>query len=332
MSLAVTGLARLGGLGDVPDHRSSHHHVTPTAGGLGIIAGVGATILMASLFHSDLFFIRLGTADRLASFLSLVFAISVLGLVDDRFELSSRLKMGLILILSFASVMVIGPVTKLPYGTDYLYLLGWVGVIGSVLWMFTVTNAVNFMDGVNGMFATSLCIASLGLCALALKAGAPVSALMSGSLAFGLLGFLPYNLRGRAAVFSGDSGSLGAAFFYAGTVLFLVHEQPNMKLLYAGPLLIMPFLTDVLLTLVYKPFQGVGFLAPHRFHLFQRLARALGSHISSTLIYAILTASMVALVHEAYGRNTLGSLVGFLLVALLFSVGYVSLTRLVRDR
>lgn len=323
VSLAVTGFARLGGLGDVPDHRSSHARVTPTGGGLGIIAGIGAGLLLAGLFHQGSLFSQPGAAQKLATLLSLTFAIAFLGLLDDRYVLSSKLKFGLILILSVFGALAVGPITKLPFETDHLYLFAWVGLAGSALWLFTVSNAVNFMDGINGLFGLSMAIASAALCALALKVGAPVTALIAMALMASLLGFLPYNLRAKAAVFSGDCGSLSAAFLYGGAVLFLVFEQPDLRLLYAGPLLVLPLLTDVLLTLIRKPFKGIALLAPHNTHIYQRWARHRGNHVTITLIYGIMAALMATLVHEAFARGTLGSMSGFGLIVGIFVCLYL---------
>ncbi len=318
VSLAVTGFARLGGLGDIPDHRSSHSRVTPTGGGLGVIAGIGAAILLAASLHQDWIITQPGSAEKLATLLSLTFAISFLGFVDDRYGLPTKFKMGLILVISTLAANAIGSVTMLPFSGDHIYLLWWSGLAGTILWLFTVSNAVNFMDGINGMFGTCLAIASTALCVLAVKAGAPVTALISGSLAAALFGFLPYNLRGKATVFSGDCGALGAAFLYAGAVLFLVHEQPELRLLYAGPLLILPLLTDVLITLIRKPMKGIAMIAPHNTHLYQRWARKRGGHVGVTLIYAGVVTLMGVLVHDAYGRGTLGSMSGLALLSGLF--------------
>lgn len=323
VSLAITGFARLGGLGDIPDHRSSHVRVTPTGGGLGIIAGIGAALLVVSLYHQDRLFSQPGSAQKLATLLSLTFAMSFLGLLDDRYVLSSKLKFGLIFVISFVGAQAVGSVTMLPFETDHLYLAGWVGLVGSALWLFTVSNAVNFMDGINGLFGLSMAIASAALCALALKVGAPVTALISGALAASLLGFLPYNLRAKASVFSGDCGSLGAAFLYGGSVLFLVYEEPEMQLLYAGPLLILPLLTDILVTLGRKPSKGIALLAPHNTHIYQRWARHRGNHVTISLIYGIMTALMAILVHEAYARGTLGSMLVFALTVGLFVCLYL---------
>ncbi|MEL6687875.1 MAG: hypothetical protein AAFP97_09660 [Pseudomonadota bacterium] len=331
VSLAVTGFSRLGGLGDIPDHRSSHKHITPTAGGIGIMAGIGAALAVATLFHANIFFERPGSVERLATFLSLVFAMSFLGLVDDRFVLASKIKFPIMLLLSAFACSVIGPVMTLPFGPGFIELPLWVGLAGSILWVFTVINTVNFSDGINGMFATTLGIASAGLCALALLVDAPITALLSGVLTASLMGFLPYNFRRTAAIFSGDCGSLGASFIYAGAVLFLIYEQPNMNLVYAGPLLILPILADILITLVRKPGLGIGFLAPHNKHMFQRWARYWRRHRPVTLIYGLATAGMVFWVLRSFQKGSLGATSDVALFSVLFIGLYVALSRWLPD-
>ncbi|MGJ8559867.1 MAG: glycosyltransferase family 4 protein [Litorimonas sp.] len=323
VSLAVTGFATWGGLGDIPDHRSSHARVTPTGGGLGIVAGIGAALLLAGLFYQDHLLSQPGSAQKLATLLSLTFAVGFLGLLDDRYVVSSKVKFGLILLISIFGALAVGPITRLPFAMDHLYLVWGVGLAGSALWLFTVTNAANFIDGINGLFGLSMAIASAALCALALKVGAPVTALIAMSLTASLLGFLPYNLRVKAAVFSGDCGSLSAAFLYGGAVLFLVYEQPELRLLYAGPLLILPLLTDVLLTLIRKPLKGIALLAPHNTHIYQRWARYRGNHVTISLIYGIMAALMATLVHEAFDHGILGSLSAFGLIVGIFVCLYL---------
>lgn len=314
VSLAVTGFAKLGGLGDVPDHRSSHARTTPTAGGLGILAGFSAGVLFAASYYQGWVFVGPAMAETFATTLSLTFAVAFLGLLDDLYDLSARLKFALMVFICLMAAKTIGVVTMLPFGDDHIYLLWWSGLLGTALWLFVVMNSVNFMDGINGLFGLSMAIASFGLCVLAVKVGAPVTALISGLLFASLCGFLPYNFRRKAGVFSGDCGSLSTAFLYGCAVLYLVKEQPEMKLLYVGPLLILPLLVDVLVTLIRKPMNGIALTAPHSTHLYQRWARSSGSHLTVSLIYAMMISLLSMLVQQAYDRGTIGSLWGFGLV------------------
>ena len=324
VALAVAGFVRLGGLGDVPDSRSAHGRTTPTAGGLGVVAGVGAAVLAGTLFHAELLFPQPGSAAKLASVLACSFALGVLGLVDDRHVVPTRWKFGLIILVCAYAATSVGTVTMLPFGDDHIYLLWWSALGGTVLWLFVVTNAVNFIDGINGLMGGAMTMASGTLALVAMRVGAPVTALLAGSLAAAVAGFLPYNLRRRAAVFCGDSGSLPTGFLYAAAVLMLVHEQPELKLLYAGPLLILPLLTDVLITLVLKPLRGLALTAPHATHLYQRAARAARSHLKVSAVFVGLTGLMALLVNHALMRGTLGSLPGMLMLAGLFACAYAA--------
>lgn len=323
-SLAVTGFARLGGLGDVPDARSSHARTTPTAGGLGVLAGLGAGLWVAAVFHDATLFSGPGSAAKLSAVLACAFGLGVVGLLDDRGLLGTGVKFALILLAGLYAATSVGSVTMLPFGADHIYLLWWSALIGSVLWLFVITNVVNFMDGINGLMGAGMAVASGALCALALRANAPVTALLSGTLAAALLGFLPYNARRRAAVFCGDTASLPVGFLYGCAVLLLVHEQPELRLLYAGPLLVMPFLADVLLTLVLKPVRGLGFTAPHRTHIYQRAARHFGGHLRVAAVYAGLVGLMSLLVSHAVERGTLGSMFGLAMMAGLYACAYAA--------
>lgn len=326
VSLAVAGFARLGGLGDIPDRRSAHSRTVPTAGGLGIVAGVGAGTLVAALFHAELLFAQPGVAAKTAAVLASVFAMGVIGLLDDRAALPVRGRFTLIVLVALYTVWSVGSVTMLPFGADHIYLLWWSALAGSVLWVFVVTNAVNFMDGINGFMGATMAVASGALCMIALRVNAPVTALLAGTLAASLLGFLPYNLRNRAAVFSGDTGSLPTGFLYAAAVLMLVHEQPELRLLYAGPLLILPLLADVLLTLVLKPLRGLRFTAPHATHIYQRMARQAGRHLPVTALFTGLTGGLALLVSHALERGTLGSVAGLAMMSGLFACLYAAVS------
>ena len=78
------------------------------------------------------------------------------------------------------------------------------------------------------------------------------------------LGYLPWNLGGR--LFQGDAGALFSGFLLAG--LAIVAERGGLSV-YFGPVVLLPFLTDVLLTLLVRARRGSSLLAAHREHLYQ---------------------------------------------------------------
>lgn len=283
-TLAVTGFMVHAGLGDVAGHRSAHSETTPTGGGVGFVAGLGAAMVALSFT---------GVSESLprhfATILSLIFAASMLGVIDDIFALSARIKFGTLLLLCGAAVYLIGPVRALPLGgVNALELPYAVGFLGSLLWIFVAVNAVNFMDGANGFMGMVMAIANLGLFGVSLISAAPGSAVLSLMSFSILLGFLPYNQRRKAPIFSGDVGALFVGFTFAAAVLMLVAETGSSQALYAGPLLILPFLTDVFLTLIRRARRKENLLNAHNTHLYQRLIRSGWSHLKVTWLYGFI--------------------------------------------
>jgi len=279
-ALAVTGFMVSAGLGDVADHRSAHSQTIPTGGGLGFVAGLGVAAIAFAFADVSTPLHR-----SFAQILSLIFAVSMLGLVDDVLTLSARMKFSLLLIICGAAVYLIGPVTELRFGEQRQELPYLIGFFGSLLWIFVVANAVNFMDGANGFMGTAMVIASLGLFGLCLISGAPNAAVLSIINFAVLLGFLPYNQRRKALIFSGDVGALFVGFTYGAAVLMLLAEAQSSKMLYAGPILILPFLTDVFMTLIRRFRRKENLLTAHNMHLYQRLIRAGWSHLKVTWLY-----------------------------------------------
>ncbi len=327
--LAVSGFMVAAGLGDVADTRSAHSQTIPTGGGVGFIAGLGAAIIALSFLGLPNIFDEKPLHRAFAPTLSLVFAVSLLGIVDDILALSARLKFGILLILCGAAIYLLGPVTSLPFGLKAVELPFIIGFIGSLLWVFVVTNAVNFMDGANGLMGVVMAVASLGLFGVSLITGAPGAAILS-LLNFALLlGFLPYNFRRQAKVFAGDIGALTAGFIFAASVIMLISEAGSSEVLYAGPILILPFLTDVFLTLIRRLRRKENLLRAHNQHLYQRLIRSGLSHVQVTWLYGFigLILANIVLVVTHLGLMGSVSLLPFFTGMLVFSY-YIISTRI----
>ncbi len=287
MSLALSGFMIFAGLMDVPNHRSNHVRAVPTAGGIGIVAGLGAGLLATALFYPDY-----GDHTLLGSLAALGLGMALLGVFDDVYVLNSKLKFTLIMVLVGAAVAIIGPPRSIPLVMGEIPLPYWFGFGGAVLWVFVVTNGVNFIDGANGMMAITMPIAFTALAVVAVLVGASSAAILCAVLAAALAGFLPYNAGNRAKIFSGDVGSLLVGYGYGVGVLVLVAEAPEAGVLYVGPLLILPLLTDILLTMLMRARRHENLLVPHKFHIFQRLISSGKSHASISVLYGIGTLLM----------------------------------------
>ena len=294
MSLAVTGFMVGAGLGDEANQRSNHKGITPSAGGVGLIASLGGATLALGLFHSHLLTVF---PTYFSQILTLVFATACLGLSDDVLNLPAKLKFFIMAMISALAVAVIGIPEGLPIYNKLFVLPHFIGFLGATLWVFVVMNAVNFMDGSNGIISIMMSVACLALGIIALSQEAYMATFLCGVLVSGLLGFMPYNSRNKAKIFLGDVGSLMCGFIFAISSLMVVQTPQGTALLYLGPLLILPILADVFMTLLSRARRKQRLLDAHKDHLYQRLiARGL-SHISVAWIYgvAILTYANISI-------------------------------------
>ena len=281
-SLAVSGFMAIAGLGDASDGRSAHSGTIPTSGGVCVLAGMGVALCAMALLFPDLN-LPLG----FVSVMSLLFAIGMLGLVDDALTLGAKTKFGIMILICAAAVWLIGVPTNLPFLNAPLALPPVVGFIGAILWVFVVMNAVNFMDGANGMMGLSLAIANVGLFGAGLIGGSATTLLLSGLSLMIILGFLPYNAQQKAKIFGGDVGSLSLSFLFAVAVLYLIKETPDQTLHLVGPILILPILTDVLMTLIRRARNRDNLLQAHNTHLYQRLIQRGFNHLTVSWFYAL---------------------------------------------
>lgn len=283
VSLLVTLLAMKAGVIDHPNERSSHKTPTPRAGGLGIAAGLGAGLAVASAFPVG------GAA--LAPVLAVIALFCALGLADDLVTLDERAKFPAFVILSVALAWFAGPVGWIGLTPDLAVSLPlWAGLAGSSLFVFVVVNAANFMDGSDGMLAAVLIPAGLALAVAGLVAGVLNASLLGAALAAGLAGFIVFNCP-PARVFAGDCGALAAGAAYAAGALTMAGQGFSGSL-WLAPLFVLVFLADVLLTLLRRARHGRFSLSAHREHAYQRLIAAGWSHRRVALVYGGLTALM----------------------------------------
>jgi UDP-N-acetylmuramyl pentapeptide phosphotransferase/UDP-N-acetylglucosamine-1-phosphate transferase len=267
-------LVRFAGILDHPNNRSSHTAPTPRGGGLAVLAGLFAGVIwLAPLAPNEaVLIIAVLVAGAIAG---------LIGLLDDLFTLHEGFKFIAFIILSIGLALALGPVTELGVALPLA-----VGLAGSALWLFTVTNAVNFMDGADGLMALSLIPAALALWVMGDGALAALSVLLAAALG----GFCVLNLPlfgSRGGLFAGDIGSLGVAMMLGGLALAFAVTGPAGSV-WLAPLLLMPLLGDVLLTMASRAKAKCNLLAAHRAHAYQLLLRLRWSHRDVALVWAVM--------------------------------------------
>jgi UDP-GlcNAc:undecaprenyl-phosphate GlcNAc-1-phosphate transferase len=252
-ALIVTLMIRVGAL-DHPVARSSHALPTPKGGGVGIVAAFAIGMAMAS---------RHAPGDAVVTVAAV--ALAAISYADDFRDFPFWLKLAAQL-AACAAVIAAGALPDSVALPGHAWSIGLSAPFLWLAWLLFVTNAVNFMDGLNGLAAGSAAIACVLLASVAgLQAAWPECL-----LAAGIAGFLPLNYP-RARIFMGDVGSQFLGFLLA--TLALRHaDDPGLSAIL--PLSLAPMLLDAGLTLVRRARRGERLTQAHRDHFYQVANRA----------------------------------------------------------
>jgi len=248
------------GLLDVPNERSSHVFPTPRGGGIGIVAGVAAGVIYLTAVGIPL--------DRnLGILLAGAGVLAALGVVDDRRSVPATVRLAVQLVVAVAVVALIGGVDRLPLPPPLDLPIGWLGLPLAVVWLVTVTNFYNFMDGIDGLAGGQGFASCAGVIIGIWSAGAVELAVV---LAAACLGFLLLNSP-PARIFLGDTGSYSLGFAIAGLPL-LAPQFGRPMAMFAVAVGLTLFLLDPLETLVRLLRAGRRIGVAHRAHSYQALA------------------------------------------------------------
>jgi UDP-GlcNAc:undecaprenyl-phosphate GlcNAc-1-phosphate transferase len=254
---------------DRPDPRKVHTLDTPKGGGVGVVVAflVGIAVLY-----------RFAEFARLADpyFLGVIeasVAIAVVAFLDDLFNWKFTAKLAAQVL---AALVAVGSgIYVLDYRLPYVgpLYVGWLAAPATALWLLFATNAMNFIDGLNGLAGGVALIAAGFLAGIAASNGGWFAYFAALLLAAGLAGFLPFNFP-RARIFLGDVGSQFCGFILA--VLAVVASRfDGVELSFLiVPMLLSGVLFDVAFTLIRRALAGETLTEPHRGHLYQVAQRS----------------------------------------------------------
>ncbi len=260
----VRTLAFRVGAVDVPkDNRRMHDHPIPRMGGLAIFLGFILSVLVFLPLTPELRGMLLGSV-----------IIVMLGILDDIFALPALPKLLVQIGAALVAVLHGNRIDFLSnpniFSSDPYWELGWLAIPITVLWIVGITNAVNLIDGLDGLACGVSTISSMTLLVIALFVKEPDVAILMGALAGGGIGFLPYNLN-PAKIFMGDTGST-----FLGFILAVVSIQGLFKF-YAIISFAVPFLMlglpifDTCFAILRRVSHGQSPMAPDRGHIHHRL-------------------------------------------------------------
>ncbi|MFH8408738.1 MraY family glycosyltransferase [Streptomyces sp. NPDC018019] len=328
--------------------RDVHREPTPRLGGIAMFGGLCAGLLVAAhLSNLKSVFEHSNEPRALLSGAALIW---VLGVLDDKWGVDALVKLGGQMIA--AGVMVLQGLTILwiPVpGIGTVSLSPWQGTLLTVALVVITINAVNFVDGLDGLASGMVCIAAAAFFMYAyrmwfgygIEAAAPAT-LFSVVLMGMCLGFLPHNMH-PARIFMGDSGSmLIGLVMAAGAVSVTGQVDPDLLNLKAGGVreathamvpvyipLLLPLtviavpVADLVLAIVRRTWKGQSPFAADRGHLHHRLLEIGHSHSRAVLIMYFWSA-LIAFGAVAYSVNN-ASVWVVMGIVLLSAIGLVLL-------
>ena len=241
-ALATPRVRRLAlhvGVLDTVDERRMHEEPKPRIGGIAVYLGFAVALFVAfglalktpSLLHD---------VDDIHNFLGLLFGgtlIMLVGVWDDIMGLRPRAKFTAQVVVAIISMLygfrIEGFDVPLSHH-QYVNIPIWLGYPLTLVWYLGMMNAINFLDGLDGLLAGVTAISGLFLFAIAVSHGDVIAALLLAALVGGALGFLPYNFN-PAKIFLGDAGSLFIGYVFA-TISIIVTAKVAITISLLVPL------------------------------------------------------------------------------------------------
>lgn len=242
-SLGLTPLSRAlalrFGVVAIPSQRNIHSDHKPLMGGLAMYVAFAVALL---LFSPPQHLLELGAILAGAAFLALV------GLADDRYNLGIGIR--LIAQVAAGAALILGHIHVQLFNNPSIdYPL-------TVLWVVTITNAINFLDNMDGLAAGLTAIAAAYFALIAVNEGLTLVSLLAAALTGSAVGFLIYNFN-PASTFMGDMGSLVLGFVLAVLGIKLEFGMQPLSVTWMVPLLILALpIFDICLVVFTRVLEG----------------------------------------------------------------------------
>lgn len=272
LTYPVKKLAVKIGAVDLPNYRKIHKNVTPRLGGLAIFAGTFLGVLYLAPSHVYITEILMGAI-----------VIIITGALDDRFSIRPVVKLtGQLVAASFliSSGLIIERITLPVIG---MIDLGFFSVIITVFWVVGITNAINLIDGLDGLATGVTTIALTSIFIMAIIDVQILVAYLSITLIGANLGFLRHNFY-PAKIYMGDSGSNFLGYMIA--VVSMLGLFKNIALFsFIIPIIVLAVpIFDTLFAIVRRAYNKEGIMNADNKHIHYQLLAAGYSHRKTVLI------------------------------------------------
>ncbi len=298
---------------DIPlDGRRMHHKPIPRTGGLAIFLSFLISTVGFCSMDKDLITILVGGG-----------TLVLLGVLDDVYRLNAFVKLAVQIVVALFAVSQGVTIDFIGLGGSYIAFGAW-SIPITVLWIVGLTNAVNFIDGLDGLACGVSAICSVSLFLVMLLSGSSAAhCLITGILAGACFGFLPFNMN-PARIFMGDTGALFLG--YTLSILSVVGIfKTDMILAFFIPLSIFGLpLADTAFAVIRRIAHKKSPFAADRGHLHHKLMdMGFGQKQSVRILYAvcsILGISAVMLTDESWFGGALVLISALVIFFIIFRI------------
>jgi len=287
LSPPLARLARRLGALDYPDDRKVHTSPVPRLGGIAVICAMSMSLLMGYVLNR---YIR-GDLYSLRGMLAGGLIIIAIGIWDDLRNLSPLVKLpahvaaaGVAVAMGIRFQLASNPLAD--HIRDY-FDLGLLGIPLTMLWIIGLTNAMNLVDGLDGLATGISMFASIALFLISIQQGAGIVTYMYAMIAGATLAFLKFN-RYPAKIFLGDTGSTFLGFTFACLSVQGTQKSYTLTALFIPVIIFGIPIFEAIATLIRRYLSDMKFFQADRRHIHHLLlSSGLSQHQAVLLLYVI---------------------------------------------
>lgn len=308
---------RIGAI-DKPNERKVHKKLMPRMGGLAIYTSflIGVALFPPDMI--DIWPIILGAS-----------LIIVMGIADDIVTLSARVKFLGQIVAALIPVLAGIQIEYITIPNGEIIEFGYLAIPITLFWIVAITNAINLIDGLDGLAAGVSSIALISMSTLALSLG-NLEATFIGILLIGsTLGFLIHNFY-PAKIFMGDTGSLFLGYMISITaILGFTKSATILSLIIPIIILAIPIM-DTTFAIIRRIVNEKPLTAPDKYHLHHCLIRLGFTHRQSVVVIYLLSV-LFSLAAIIFTRSTIWGSSVLIVVLLLLIELIVEVTGLISE-
>ena len=268
------------GLVDIPNERSVHQMLTPRGAGIGFYLAVA---LVLPIFHFDLLLSYAWTCIA-------ILLVFIIGVFDDHRDTSPNTKFFVIMFSTFLLYLDNLVINDLGLFFGFELTLGWLAIPFTMFAVVGFTNALNLIDGLDGLAATISIVILGAFFSVGYMNGDTFIMLLAGSFISALLTFLVFNWH-PASIFMGDSGSLTLGFVISVLAIKSLAYVPTVSILFIAAIPIL----DTLVAMLRRKINGKSMLSADRCHIHHVLRHFFAENTQKTVLFLATLQAMYSL-------------------------------------